>query len=215
MLDVEAASPLGWIERAWARRALWLRVDALVTVGVVVTVAVVGWLWWAPSSSAEPPERVEDALPLAATPAPPPVEVHVHAAGAVVRPGLYRLPDGARVADLLEAAGGVTDDADLDRVNLAAPVTDGAQLFVPRRGEPVVAIEGATASSQASGGPIDLNLAGAAELESLPGIGPSTSAAIIAHRERDGPFATVDELLEVRGIGPAKLDAIRDLVVVG
>jgi competence protein ComEA len=152
-------------------------------------------------------------------------EIVVHAAGAVARPGLQRLAPGARVADVLEAAGGPTSDADLDRLNLAAPVADGQRLFVPRIGEvapPTVAPEGGATSSgggaagePTASGPIDLNTATAEELDALPGVGPATAAAIIDHRESNGRFANVDDLLDVRGIGPAKLEGLRDLVVAG
>lgn len=148
----------------------------------------------------------------------------VHAAGAVSRPGLYRLPRDARVADLLDAAGGPTLETDLDRVNLAAPLADGQRLYLPRKGEasPSVvgpdggAVSGATGgASGGPAGPIDLNTATAEQLDALPGVGPATAAAIVAHRERNGPFTSVDGLLDVRGIGPAKLEALRDLVTVG
>lgn len=162
----------------------------------------------------------------AAGPTAATTEVVVHAAGAVTRPGLYRFPAEARVADVIDAAGGLAADADGDRLNLAAPLADGLRVYVPRVGEAVVppvvtggepppgtgsAVEG----DPATGGPVtlvDLNTATATELETLPGVGPATAAAIIDHREQQGPFATVDDLLDVRGIGDAKLAALRDLV---
>ena len=140
-------------------------------------------------------------------------DVLVHAAGAVRAPGVYRLAAGARVADVVDAAGGPADGADLDRLNLAAPVADGAQVYVPREGEAPPA--GASGTSNAAGGPaavIDLNTATLAELDTLPGVGPATAAAIVQERERRGGFGTVDDLLDVRGIGPARLEALRDLV---
>lgn len=152
-------------------------------------------------------------------------EVLVHAAGAVHHPGVYSLPDGSRVGDLLTAAGGPTPGADLDRVNLAAPVADGTRVYVPAEGEdepPPVVVDGGPAGSGGRGGApiggsdpgglIDLNRAGPTELEVLPGVGPTTAAAIVEHREANGPFARVEDLLAVRGIGDAKLAAIRDLV---
>lgn len=149
----------------------------------------------------------------------------VHAAGAVQQPGVHRVPNGARVTDVLAAAGGPTPDADVDRLNLAAVVSDGQRLYVPRVGEvaPPAAVapdgSGAASSSAGPGGglpvPIDLNQATEAELDELPGVGPSTAAAIVAHRVASGPFRRVDDLLDVRGIGPAKLEAMRDLVRVG
>ena len=158
--------------------------------------------------------------------------VVVHAAGAVSRPGVYTLPAGSRVQDLVAAAGGLTADADSDRVNLAAPVPDGSRVYVPRRGEvgpgpdvvPIGPGPGSVSGPDGSGvgpagdpapsssSPLDLNQASAGELELLPGVGPATAAAIVAHRQQHGPFTSVDQLQNVRGIGPAKLAQIRDLV---
>jgi len=146
---------------------------------------------------------------------PATTEVVVHAAGAVVHPGVYELPAGARVTDLIDAAGGATPDADLDQLNLAAPVTDGERVYVPRVGETVVPVaSGGTEGAAAAAGPLDLNLATLDQLDELPGIGPATARAILDERERRGGFRAVDDLLDVRGIGPAKLEAIRDLVTV-
>ncbi|MFP4512858.1 MAG: ComEA family DNA-binding protein [Acidimicrobiales bacterium] len=150
-----------------------------------------------------------------------PAEVMVHAAGAVSHPGVYVLGDDARVGDLLAAAGGPAAGADLDRVNLAAPLSDGTRVYVPEVGEdePPSVLAGSESPGAESGGAgtdpgtlIDLNRATATELERLPGIGPATASSIIEHRERHGPFARVDDLLSVRGIGDAKLAALRDLV---
>lgn len=158
-------------------------------------------------------------------------ELVVAAAGAVNRPGVYRLSGGDRVDDLVRAAGGLAPDADGDRVNLAAPVADGERIWVPRRGEdepPEVVAGNATpgpapapgtatgtgAEADATAPLVELNSATSEQLETLPGVGPATATAIIAHRDQHGAFATVDELLEVRGIGPAKLEALRPLVSV-
>ena len=137
--------------------------------------------------------------------------VIVQAAGAVMQPGLYRLAPGSRVDDLVHAAGGLAPDADPDRVNLAALLTDGEKVYIPRVGEAVPAdAAGAAASSAAQ--PIDLNTASIAQLDTLPGIGPATAQAIIDYRSQHGRFRSVDDLLNVRGIGPAKLDELRSLV---
>ena len=144
----------------------------------------------------------------------------VHAAGAVAVPGIHSLPPGSRVSDLLVAAGGPAPDADLDRVNLAAPVADGERVWFPRVGEelepPVAAGSGGGASPGGTGppAPVDLNVATAEELDALPGIGPATAAAILEHRSSQGPFASVEDLLDVPGIGEAKLAQLRDLVTV-
>ncbi len=137
----------------------------------------------------------------------------VQAAGAVVHPGLYRLALGARVADLVAKAGGPSPGAELDSVALAAKLVDGQRVYVPRVGEvpPPVAATAAD-GPRAPPEPVDLNTATADELDSLPGIGPATAAAIVAYRELHGPFHAIEDLLDVRGIGPAKLDALRGLV---
>ncbi|MCE2532228.1 MAG: ComEA family DNA-binding protein [Acidimicrobiia bacterium] len=159
-----------------------------------------------------------------AVPEPTGAVIVVHAAGAVARPGVYRLVPTARVVDLLEAAGGLDSAADLSGINLAAPLADGARVHFPRSGEdppaevPIVEAPteqpGTGSDAEVSAVLVDLNEAGAAELESLPGIGPVTAAAIIAHRQRDGPFRSVESLQEVTGIGPVKLSRIQDLVTV-
>ena len=154
----------------------------------------------------------------AVTPAGP---LTVHAAGAVAHPGVYGVRDGARVADVVAAAGGAAAEADLDQLNLAAPVADGERVWVPRRGEviaggvppagPGPAVRPAPGHRDARTA-VDLNRASTAELEALPGVGPATAAAIVAWRQDHGRFRTVADLLEVRGIGPAKFEALRPLV---
>ncbi|CAB4322483.1 MAG: ComEA family DNA-binding protein [Actinobacteria bacterium] len=154
-----------------------------------------------------------------------PAQVTVHVLGAVRMPGVHRLPLGSRVADAIEAAGGVADDVDIERVNLAAALADGQRVYITRRDQPNAPVlapdplaplgghEGGSAPSPSAR--VDLNVASQEQLEVLPGIGPSTAAAILELRRRVGRFASVDQLLDVRGIGDAKLGAIRDLVIVG
>jgi competence protein ComEA len=150
-------------------------------------------------------------------------EVVVHVVGAVAAPGVQRLPTGSRVIDAVEAAGGAAADADLSRVNLAAVLADGQQVVVLRPGEAPPAAAGAGpsgpgaadgAAGDGDGALVDINRASAAELEELPGVGPATAEAIIAHRDQNGPFASVDDLLDVRGIGEAKLEQLRDRATV-
>ncbi len=152
------------------------------------------------------------------TPSPTSVVV-VHVAGGVVHPGVYSLPEGARVIDAVQAAGGFAPAALADSVNLAARVADGQRVYVPIEGVavPVVVADQGAGSGTASGagsGPVNINTATADELDTLPGVGPATAAAIIAHREQHGPFGSVDDLADVRGIGEAKLEALRGLVTV-
>jgi competence protein ComEA len=154
--------------------------------------------------------------------------VVVHAAGAVAEPGVYELPAGSRVDDLVQAAGGLAAEADGDRVNLALPLVDGERVYVPAVGEAAVpeapgpsagggiggGASDSTSSGSASGAPVDLNTADLAQLDELPGVGPVTAQAIVDHREQVGPFSSVDQLLDVQGIGEARLGQLRELVTV-
>ncbi len=145
---------------------------------------------------------------LRAEPAP---RLIVHVVGAVRRPGLYRLANGARIADALRRAGGATRRADLTLVNLAAPVSDGTQVVVPRR---VSAAEagGGEAGDAPAGGPVHLNTATVDQLDELPGVGPVTAQKIVDWREQHGAFSSVDDLDAIPGIGPARLEQLRELV---
>ncbi|MEM7272792.1 MAG: helix-hairpin-helix domain-containing protein [Actinomycetota bacterium] len=147
----------------------------------------------------------------------------VHVAGAVRSPGLVTVPPGARVDDAIRAAGGPGPAADLDRLNLARPVADGMQIRVPTMDEAAPAgplISGPEidepdgSPGAASSGPVALNSASVDQLDTLPGVGPATAAAIVTWREENGGFRVVEDLLDVPGIGPAKLEALRDHVVV-
>jgi competence protein ComEA len=166
-------------------------------------------------SAAPPPPTLPP--PAFATTTTPPTRVVVDVVGAVHRPGLYRLAQGARVADAVTRAGGSTRKADLSLVNLAALVSDGEQVVVPRRGAGVAAAgaAGAAGASSASGiptGPVHLNSATVDQLDALPGVGPVTAQKIVDYRQKHGAFTSVDELDAVSGIGPARLDQLRDLV---
>lgn len=196
----------------WLRWVGWARL-AVTSVSVLAVLAAAYWL------VAPPKPATEASLPFAAATAPAtqPVTsaavegaVVVHVAGAVQRSGVYRLADGDRVVDAVAAAGGMAANAEPDAINLAARVVDGQRVYVPRVGESVPQLD----SSGSPSGPVDLNAATEEQLDDLPGVGPATAAAIVAHRESNGPFGSVDDLGEVRGIGPAKLDALRELVTV-
>jgi len=135
----------------------------------------------------------------------------VHVAGAVRRPGVYRLRAGARVADAVERAGGTRRRADLGAVNLAAELQDGRQVLVPLRAKGGVAAANA-AGATAPGVPLDLNTATVEQLDELDGIGPATAQQIVAYREEHGGFGSVEELDQVPGIGETRLAALRDKV---
>ena len=146
-----------------------------------------------------------------ASPTAPPVIVDV--AGWVRRPGVYEFGAGDRVIDAIERSGGPRRGADLAALNLAAPLVDGSQILVIRVGTP--SSTGASGGSTSGGSAlVNINAAGATELEALPGIGEVLAATIVAYRDEHGPFASVDQLEDVSGIGPSTLDEIRDFVTV-
>ena len=176
--------------------------------GVLALASVVAGVWWGRGLAA-PPAPAE---PMAAATPPtssPSGDVVVHVSGWVNQPGLVTVPDGSRIGDVLAEAGGVRPGATLDSVNLAQPVADGQQVVVPGPDAPASGIESAVGD-----GLVHLNTATAADLEALPGVGPVLAERIIAHREARGGFAQVEDLLEVPGIGEAKLADLRDVVVV-
>ncbi|HEY3544016.1 MAG TPA: ComEA family DNA-binding protein [Gaiellaceae bacterium] len=176
---------------------------ALVLVGVLV-LGVPRLVHRDAPRAATPPLRV--ARPARAAPR----QLVIDVAGAVRRPGLHRLAAGARVDDALAAAGGATPRADIAAVNLAAPLADGEQIVVPLRG--TAAVAGASAAGAATA-PVDLNSATVEQLDTLPGIGPSTAAKIVAYRQQHGAFRSLEELDAVSGIGPSKLAELKGLVV--
>lgn len=136
----------------------------------------------------------------------------IHMAGAVVQPGIYHLPAGSRVYQLLDAAGGALDEGDLERVNLAQPLVDGQQVYLPRKGEEGHVLQ---AGGVAGASPlININTASRDQLESLPGIGAVKAGNIMSYREQHGPFQSIEELLEVSGIGAKTLEGLRDLITV-
>jgi competence protein ComEA len=218
----------------WGKARYWIafigirRLISAVVSGVVALVLL--WLILRPS---EPP--LEASIPLATFPVVTtsslPSIVTVHVAGAVKSPGVYRLTTLARVIDAVTAAGGPTSEADLERINLAQLLLDTEQVFIPGRTTRSVAptiaprhrptttlatprAPSQQGSSPTSGGLVDLNTATAAELDALPGVGPVTAKAIVDYRTSKGKFSRTEDLLNVAGIGPAKLAALRDLVTV-
>ena len=141
----------------------------------------------------------------------------MHVVGAVRRPGLYRLREGARVADAVTRAGGATQRAELAALNLAAPLVDGIQVLVPRRAVTSGAISpeseaDLSAATTGLGSKPSLASATAEELDELPGVGPVTAQKILDYRAEHGPFRSVDDLDAVPGIGPTRVEQLRDLV---
>lgn len=176
----------------------------LAAAAVVLATAAIAGAWYARSAPEAPPLAVVAAAPAAAG------AVTVHVSGAVAAPGLVEVEEGSRVADAVAAAGGALPGADLGALNLAAPITDGQQLLVPAS-----AGTGTAGSAAAAGdGKVRVNTAGLTELERLPGVGPVLAERISEHRDTYGPFRTVEDLLDVPGIGEGKLAALRDAVQV-
>jgi competence protein ComEA len=135
--------------------------------------------------------------------------VLVHVLGAVASPGLYELAEGARAVDAVAAAGGFLETADQSGINLARPVSDGEQLYVPAVGELPPPSAGGGAS-----GKVNLNTADAAALDTLPRVGPATAAQIIEWRESNGRFVVIEDLLKVPGIGEKTFDGLKDFVTI-
>ena len=186
------------------------RRQALVAAGALAIVLILAGKLLAGGGAAHRVPKFALARP--APPAPPPLLV-VDVAGAVRVPGLYRLPQGSRIADALAKAGGTTAKASVDAVNLAAPLADGEQVVVPSKTSGGAAVAPATASPVAPSGPVSLSTATVEQLDGLPGIGPVTAQKIVDYRTEHGAFQSVDELDAISGIGPAKLEQLRGLVV--
>lgn len=149
-------------------------------------------------------------------PVPTDKPIVVHITGAVPRPGVYALPEGARVQDAISAAGGFLAEAEKGGINLARVLEDGEQLDIPfiEGFSPVLATE-APAVPEFLSDLIDINTAAAFELEALPGIGPTTAQKIVEYRETNGPFLSIEDIINVPGIGPATYKEIKDLITVG
>jgi competence protein ComEA len=184
-----------------------------IVLGILLGLLLAGGIWVA----ARAPEG--ESVQLRPAPTPEPIQVHV--AGAVVRPGVYDLPEDSRVLDAIEAAGGFVVEADKNSINLAAILEDAQRLdvpfvagFVPDDEEGFVVITEGTPSSLAGEELIDINNASLEELDQLPGIGPTTAQNIIDYREDNGPFARIEDIVNVSGIGSATYDDISDLITV-
>jgi competence protein ComEA len=232
-----AASPdsgPGWLTaiRADPGRAGLYALAAVAVIAVMVTVFMMMRDPVPPVVSAKlpPVQMASSATPKPSSSVPPAAQqpIVVSVVGLVHKSGLVTLQPGARIADAVEAAGGTLGGADLIGLNMAQRVTDGQQIMVgiaPPPGEParlgsgVTPLSGGPSPSSPSAphsasaaGPIDLNTATIEQLDTLPGIGPVTAAAIVAWRDANGKFTSVDQLGDVDGIGPARLEKLRNLV---
>lgn len=152
-------------------------------------------------------------------PVPTEKPVVVYITGAVPRPGVYALAQGSRVQDAISAAGGFLADAEKSGINLARLVEDGEQLDIPymEGSSPVLIPPPAPTEAPSLSGSdlININIASQSELETLPGIGPTTAQKIITYRQQNGPFVTIDDIINVSGIGPGTFERIKDLITVG
>lgn len=189
-------------------------------VGVALLVAVLlsgAGLWYVRSLPRPVQVRAEPANRTSASaPTPSPAVLLVDVAGWVRAPGVYEFHEGDRVIDAIDAAGGPRRGAALESLNLAAPLTDGTQILVARRGAATApgAVGAVEATAPSGGTLVNVNTASASELETLPGVGEVIAQRIIDFRTANGPFGSVDELLEVSGIGESTLEAMRELVTV-
>ena len=185
-----------------------------IVIGVLLGLLLSGGVWLA--VRAPQGESVE------LRPAPTAEPIQVHVAGAVVRPGLYDLPEGSRVMDAVEAAGGLVAEADKNGLNLAARVEDAQRVdipyvsgYAPEEDRSFTVITDGTPSSSAGGELVNINTASLEELDALPGIGKTTAQKIIAYREENGPFERIEDIVNVSGIGTATFEDIKDLITVG
>ena len=198
--------------------ATLLRHRGYVILTLIYAIIFAGYILYDRRPQPEPMEIV-DPTP---TPTCTPMPIHIHMVGAVQRPGVYLLTPGTRLFEGVEAAGGLTSDADPERVNLAEQLRDGQQVFIPRLGTPVLpsptpitgSLSRGAGSLEPGHGLININTASAAELDTLPGIGPAYAERIIAYREAHGPFSSPAEIVGVKGIGSKTYENIKDRITV-
>jgi competence protein ComEA len=160
----------------------------------------------APSAS---PAMIPSATPT------PGSRIGVDVIGAVQQPGVYYLESPARIADAIEAAGGFAPDADREKINLASHLTDGQQVRVPRVGELAQTEPDSASAAESADSTVNINQADAAILDTLDGIGPATAEAIVEYRMSSGPFKQIEDIQDVKGIGPALFSKIKDQITVG
>lgn len=197
---------------------------------LAIAVAFAAWRWWPrgvePSGVVTPAvvsERPSDATTASAgssAETSAAARIWVHIVGAVRHPGLYDLLPESRVETAIEAAGGLLGNAAPEAVNLARKLADGEQVVIPTQDEAKRGVGGGGAPGAVGGSasgastPIDLNTATPAQLDTLPGVGPATATKIVADREANGPFSSIEDLGRVAGIGPKKLEGLKDLISV-
>ncbi len=156
--------------------------------------------------------------PIELAPPPTPAPLIVHISGAVKKPGVYSLPRESRVQDAVALAGGLLEQADAEIINLAARLSDGDKIHIPAQGEDLTRFMAANpalnSAESGTSAPINLNTATLNQLDALPGIGPAKAADILAYRQQNGPFQSIEDLLKVPGIGATILEGIRDQIFV-
>ena len=208
----------------------WFGLRRVITSTVAVVLVGVG-AWWVVRVPPVPVEAgisftstslVRDQASSSDTDPALTLDIVVHVAGEVNKPGVYTLPNSARMIDAVIAAGGATARADLEVINLATPLIDSSQIYVPAKGvaarptfaRPQPGVNGVASApnTPSASGVVNINRASVNELDSLPGVGPSTAQAIVDYRSANGPFGSPEDLLNVKGIGPAKFEAMRKLV---
>jgi competence protein ComEA len=189
------------------------QVAFLSIVGIVVF-AVIYVILKRPEPTSPPLVITLQPRPTAEPATPTPATINVYVSGAVKKPDVYALPLDAIVKDAIVAAGGATDEADLDRINLATKLADQMQVYVPSQGEVTVPVSNGSAPGAATD-KININTASAEELDKLPGIGPSIAGAIIDYRTKNGPFKQIEDINDVKGIGDALFEKIKDQITVG
>lgn len=182
----------------------------LVALLAVIVLGAAGFVYL--RTDQPPPPPIQELSAAQSSDSEPEELLIVHVAGAVASPGVFELHKGSRVKDAIQAAGGSIDGADLDSINLAAPISDGEKVFVPKAGEAAPADQ--TSAGAPSGGKINLNSANQGQLEELPGVGPVLAQRILEYRQKKGRFSSVRQLMEVEGIGNKKYDSLKDLVTV-
>lgn len=185
-------------------------------IGVMAGFALAGLLFFI--------ARAPAGEPIVLQPAPTKAPIAVHVIGAVPRPGLYEFAEGARVQDAIDAAGGLLSSGDTTSINLAALLEDGQQLNIPYKAgeqpdpsqteEPFLPGATATEESSEDSDLININTASVEELDSLPGIGPTIAQRIVDYRDENGLFQSIEDIMNVSGVGPSTFDQIKDLITI-